>query len=165
VIRKAVAEDAAGLAAVHIGTWQVAYQDDFSSEFLASLDHTRRTKWWSQQIADGAEILVGEVDGSVAGFSLHGAADDEGWGEILAIYVRPASWSTGLGYELFRGAIQVLEGMGFNNVMLWVLESNTRARAFYERQGMVVGKPFRIEEIGGVQVTEIRYEISLREQS
>ena len=55
-----------------------------------------------------------------------------------------------------------LAGAGFEEALLWVLEGNTRARDFYERQGWSKGKPIRLEEIGGRPVTEVRYEKSLR---
>ena len=41
------------------------------------------------------------------------------------------------------------------------LEGNTAARAFYERQGWVKGKPIRLETIGGTEITEVRYERGL----
>ena len=54
-----------------------------------------------------------------------------------------------------------LAELGFDKALLWVLVTNTRARGFYERQGWSVGGPIQLEEIGGVQVTEMRYEKSL----
>jgi hypothetical protein len=50
---------------------------------------------------------------------------------------------------------------GYWRGLLWVLQGNNRARAFYERQGWALGKPIRIEAIGGTDVTEVRYEKAL----
>jgi len=50
---------------------------------------------------------------------------------------------------------------GFERCLLWVLEGNSRARAFYERQGWVKGNPIRLETIGGTEITEARYEKAL----
>jgi hypothetical protein len=47
---------------------------------------------------------------------------------------------------------------GHERALLWVLNGNTRARSFYERRGWALGKPMRIENIGGTDVTEVRYE-------
>jgi CTP:molybdopterin cytidylyltransferase MocA len=62
---------------------------------------------------------------------------------------------------LLDAGAATLRDEGFDRGLLWVLEANTRARRFYERQGWRVGKPIRVEDIGGNQVTEVRYEIDL----
>jgi ribosomal protein S18 acetylase RimI-like enzyme len=163
MIRPAVVGDAVALAEIHIRAWQVAYEDDFPEPFLSSLDVERRTAWFDQQIRSGAEILVAQGPGSdvVTGFCFFGSSTDHGWGEIFAVYVDPVYWGSGLGYRLFGAAIRSLTDSGHTRMLLWVLQTNERARSFYERQGMALGKPVRIEEIGGVQVMEVRYEINL----
>jgi len=165
LIRRAVVEDARDLAAVHIGTWQEAYKDDFPAEFLGSFDVEARARWFTNQIQSGAVILVAIEKSETVGFCWVGPSDDKAWAEIYAIYVDPNSWSSGVGFRLFAASIETLASLGYNHLMLWVLESNERARSFYERQGMTIARPFRLEEIGGVQVTEIRYELDLPARS
>jgi GNAT superfamily N-acetyltransferase len=158
VIRPAKASDAHGLASLHIVAWQYAYRDQFSEEFLDGLDIETRTAWFTRQIESGSHVLVAEADDEPAGFSFFGESNDIGWGEVFAIYVHPDSWGDGHGYELLRASEKGLESAGFARALLWVLAGNTRARSFYERQGWALGKPIRLEEIGGIQVTEVRYE-------
>ena len=77
---------------------------------------------------------------------------------MYAIYVHPSQWGEGHGTELLSAAERALSGMGFERALLWVLEQNHQAREFYERRGWVLGRPIKLEEIGGTQVTEVRYQ-------
>jgi GNAT superfamily N-acetyltransferase len=79
-------------------------------------------------------------------------------GEVYAIYVDPHRWGEGIGRDLLAAGEQALIDDGHWQALLWVLDGNTRARAFYERQGWAQGKPIRIENIGGTDVNEVRYE-------
>lgn len=160
MIRRAVVADASALAEVHITTWQVAYGGIFPNDFLESFDQLGREQWWRRTLGDGAVVHVADDDG-VVGFCFVGPADDEGWGEVYAIYVHPDHWGAGHGFELLRAGEASLRDSGFERALLWVLEDNERGRWFYERQGWTLGRPFRVEEIGGTQVTERRYETLL----
>ncbi len=162
MVRVAVPEDAGGIARVHIATWQATYQGVFSSDFLGSLDLDLRTGWWEALLLRGDRVtVVADGDEGVAGFSLIGASDDPGWGEVFAIYVDPGQWGLGIGWELLAASEIHLAEEGWEHALLWVLESNERARSFYERQGWVRGKPIRLETIGGTEITEVRYEKAL----
>lgn len=150
--------EARALAEIHIETWQQAYSHVFGEEFLAGLDLDRRERWFEIQISKGEGLIVAEAGSQPAGFCFFGDSDDEGWGEVFAIYVHPDQWGRGHGHRLLAAAERGLAEMSHRRALLWVLESNEQARGFYERQGWVLGRPIRIEEIGGTQVTEVRYE-------
>jgi ribosomal protein S18 acetylase RimI-like enzyme len=158
-------DDAADLARVHVASWQQAYRHVFPQEFLAGLDVVGRTERFRRSIEANADLLVAEEDGLVVGFCASGPADDEGWGEVYAIYVHPDHWGQGHGHELITAVENHLALSGYARVLLWVIDNHPQARSFYERQGWHLGKPIRIEEIGGVQVTLVRYEKRLREPS
>lgn len=159
MIRAAEPRDAGQIAEVHVSSWQAAYVGILSSEFLGGLDTGARTLWWEAALARGeTEVLVVEDRGSVVGFCWTGASDDGTGGEVLAIYVHPDHWRRGLGRELITGAEDRLAAMGHQRAGLWVLADNTRGRRFYESQGWELGRPFRLETIGGVEVTELPYE-------
>ncbi len=78
-------------------------------------------------------------------------------GEVYAIYVDPRRWRGGLGSELLAAAERALANEGFGQAILWVLEGNDRGRSFYETRGWSPDGALKIEEIGGVQVSELRY--------
>ena len=158
--RWAVPEDAPELADVHVTTWQVAYRGILDESFLLGLDRGAREAWWRRFIAEGARVhVVGEE--RVVGFCHATGSADEGWGEVFSIYVHPEWWGSGLGHRLLAAGEDSLRRLGFDRALLWVLERNVRARSFYEGHGWVRGRPIRVEDIGGVQVNEIRYEKDL----
>ncbi|MEX1125902.1 MAG: GNAT family N-acetyltransferase [Acidimicrobiia bacterium] len=162
MVRVAALADAGGIARAHIAAWQVAYEGVFSHDFLGSLDLEVRTGWWEALLLRGERVtFVAEAEEGVAGFCLIGPSGDVGWGEVFAIYVDPAHWDQGMGRALLEAGELQLADDGFERAMLWVLESNKRARDFYERQGWVKGKPIRLETIGGTEITEVRYERDL----
>jgi len=161
VLRWAAPDDAEDLADVHVTTWQEAYRGIFPEVFLAGLDRSARARWWGDFINEGARVHVAVAKDSVVGFCHAADSDDAGWGEVFSIYVHPDHWGAGHGHRLLAAAEATLAEAGHSRALLWVIEGNGRGRAFYERQGWAVGKPFRVEEIGGAQVTELRYEKDL----
>lgn len=153
------------LARIHIQAWRQAYSHVFPEEFLAGLDLDRREQWFDAQIGKGEGLIVADAGSGPAGFCFFGDSSDEGWGEIFAIYVHPDHWGRGHGHRLLASAERGLGELAHRRALLWVLDRNERARNFYERQGWTLGKPIRIEEIGGTQVTEVRYERLLSSSS
>ncbi len=98
MVRIAVPADAGGIASVHIATWQVAYRGVFSGDFLGALDLEVRTGWWEALLLRGQRVTY-VVDGpdDIAGFCLIGEGDEEGRGEVFAIYVHPGPLGAGHG--------------------------------------------------------------------
>lgn len=81
-------------------------------------------------------------------------------GELRAIYLLPAWWDRSLGRRLHDAAVQRLAA-GFEAATLWVLDSNARARRFYERQGWQLDGATKQEGRGDAVLIEVRYRISL----
>lgn len=160
LVRWATIEDAADLAEVHVTTWQKGYAGILPDDFLEGLDRETRARWWRDFIERGADVHVA-VDSRVIGFCHADSSSDAGWGEVFAIYVHPDHWGEGHGFDLLKAGESSLVAKGHDRALLWVLAGNERGRRFYERQGWQLGKPIRVEEIGGVQVTELRYEKGL----
>jgi GNAT superfamily N-acetyltransferase len=166
VLRPARVSDAVSLARVHIASWQAAYRGQIPDSHLDGLDPRARAEWFRRTIAGGGAVLVAELDEGPIGFCYFGASRIEGeWGEIYAIYVEPSNMGAGHGSVLLARAEQELAEGGFAKALLWVLQTNRRARAFYEREGWLLAKGLKIEEIGGTQVSEVRYEKALRGRS
>lgn len=162
VIRDALPSDAAGVARVNVASWRQAYPGLIDQAFLDSLDVEGRTEIWNRILRQTrGRVLVVEDDGVVVGFCAVGPSIEEDWGEVYAIYLDPEFWGKGVGRDLLAAGERALSDDGYWHALLWVLDGNTRARAFYERQGWALGKPIRIENIGGADVNEVRYEKSL----
>jgi len=168
VIRRAVPGDAAAIAAVHIGTWQAAYEHLIGAERLAGLDVERRRAFWERVLTDDAstgDLFVAEDDVGVVAFASSGPArDGSGDGELYAIYALPRAWGGGAGPALMEATLDALRVRSFATALLWVLEDNPRARRFYERTGWTLDtdeSARKVEELLGVEVTEVRYRIRL----
>jgi GNAT superfamily N-acetyltransferase len=149
--------DAEYLAEFLVTSWQMAYEGILAKVFLAGLDRASRAAWWRRFVEGGGRVHV--VGRPGVGFCHVGGSDDPDWGEVFAIYVHPDRWGEGLGHDLFLAGEQTLREYGHDRALLWVLEGNDRGIRFYERHGWKAGKPIRLEDIGGVQVTELRYEV------
>ena len=89
-----------------------------------------------------AETVVAENDGAVVGFCGYGPSRDDdaspGTGEVYAIYLLEEIAGRGVGRELCVHANRRLHALGYRSVTAWVLESNVRARRFYEAAGWTV---------------------------
>jgi ribosomal protein S18 acetylase RimI-like enzyme len=164
-IRRAVPDDAEGIARVHTTTWQTAYRGVLPDGFLAALSWERRAEGWRRALVeapaggDAVLVAIGPEAGEVVGFTSTGPARDEDlrqrdFVELYAVYVRPAEWGRGVGQDLLDASLADVTASG---VMLWVLEDNPRARRFYERAGFAPDGVTRTETIGDRDVAELRY--------
>lgn len=161
LVRPARREDAAAIADVHVRTWQAAYEHIFGAERLAGIGDRRRAQWkeWLADPEQRWQVLVAEEAARVVGFASVGASrDEDGKGELAAIYVLPEAWGSGAGAALMATALEELSG--YSSATLWVLEDNPRARRFYEREGWILDGGRRDEEFLGVTVAEVRYRIT-----
>jgi GNAT superfamily N-acetyltransferase len=161
VIRSGTPEDAEAVARVHLETWRAAYGHVFPAEQLADMS--------SERVAQRAALhrrfppIVADADGCIVGFvSVGPSRDEDAEGELLAIYVHPDQWGTGVGRALIEAGEQELGARGHSDVVLWVLEDNPRARAFYERAGWTTDGTRRPIEVFDVEVPEVRYRKRLR---
>jgi GNAT superfamily N-acetyltransferase len=113
-------------------------------------------------IERGENVLAAVADRRIIGFAAFGPArDEQGAGEIYAIYVEPEAWDTGTGRALMLASLSELRGQGFGEVLLWVLEDNLRARHFYEAGGWIHDGGRKVEPIGEVEAHEVRYRLDL----
>lgn len=170
-IRSATPDDAEAVAAVHVASWQATYRGVFADEVLDGPDlPANRLRLWQRLLgpdrpARSATVVAEEPEGAVVGFAFTTTSrdddGDDGTAELNAIYARPEAWGTGAGRELMAAAVAGLRDAGFRSVTLWVLDSNVRARRFYERAGFAPDGARKTEEYAGATITEVRYRLGL----
>lgn len=169
-IRDATPEDAAAIARVHISCWQEAYAGQLPDELLAGLPNTivRRTDFWERIAIEAAQrdvLMVAEENDKVIGFvharESRDEGDDDSVAEVTAIYLRKRWWGQGVGRALFTTATDRLKAAGFTSAMLWVLETNSRTRRFYEAAGWELDGGVKSQTLGPATVHEVRYRRSL----
>lgn len=112
--------------------------------------------------SDRAGILVAAGDPWISGFVSFGpsrdsGADRERTGEVNAIYVLPQAWGTGVGRRLMSAAVERLSDAGFTEAILWVLDTNARARGFYAAAGWADDGAVKTDQRLGFPITEVRY--------
>lgn len=162
-IRPADPSDAAAIARVHIASWQEAYAGIVPTEYLTALDPDQRQERWAEHLSngprDGVRTWVADDGSRILGFASVGPARDEDAGrddeEIYSIYLDPKMWGKGVARDLMRTVLAEVATAGA--LTLWVLADNARARHFYRRHGFTPDGAERLEELGGVQLLEVRY--------
>ncbi|HEY6496001.1 MAG TPA: GNAT family N-acetyltransferase, partial [Trebonia sp.] len=140
-VRPATPADSEGIGLVHVRSWQSAYRGKMPQSHLDGLDPASRAEAWRRIMAKtepsrGGVIAAVAGGRGIIGFASFGPArdhntDPQRTGEVFAIYVDPAAWGTGAGHELMVGAVAELARLGYVDAILWVLETNDRARRFY----------------------------------
>jgi len=140
LIRAARPGDEADVARMHVRSWQSAYAGLLPAEFLAGLDPARRAQSYNFSIerSDPFSTMVVEEGGRVLGFATAGPSrgrDTAGAGELFGLYVDPDHWRRGLGKLLMADSYAQFVRLGFTEAVLWVLEGNWRAEAFYRAEG------------------------------
>lgn len=155
-VRPAELSDIPRIAEIHVLSWQAAYEGILPAEFLANLSIERRQEHWSSNFGD-RQTLVVEFEGAVAGFVGVAATEDPNLGEVQSIYLDPRLYRRGLGRPLLHAGEQRLAEMGFREGVLWVFVDNRAARSFYEAMGWKREPRTALMELGGRQLTEVRY--------
>lgn len=172
MIRVARPEDAMPIALVHVRSWQETYPGQVPDFYLHGLDRDieRRKEVWHQLIKANPEssaVLAAEIDAEIVGFISVGPARDEGLnaqnvGELGVIYLRQKYWGAGIGKALHDSGLNKLRSAGFTEAILWVLDTNTRTRRWYERQGWRTDGATKVDDRGDFVLNEVRYRLDLR---
>ena len=136
-IRGASGEDIPATLDMKLAAWRETYSAQRPESFFAAEAARREQQvdWWTRGLAAGAELWIaadaaGRIIGCAgAGPALDDDADAKVPYELQMLYVLAQAYGTGLGQRLLEAAI------GGNAALLWVLEDNPRAQAFYRKQG------------------------------
>lgn len=162
-VRRAVPEDAAAIAAVHVRTWQVAYRGLIPDQVLDGLSVLQRETTWREALTaeEGPAVYVAVEDGAVVGFCAVAAPApeldaDEAAAELGAIYVDPDAWRRGVGTALMDRSLRDLRAGGWRWVSLWVLAGNRPARDFYARFGFEPDGAEMTHEDSGAKEVRLR---------
>lgn len=151
------ADDKAAISKIYEESWKHVYQGIIPQTYL---DSVPEGQWASNLDNPNLKTLVCVEDGRLIGTSSFGKSRMEKydrWGEIISIYLLPDYMRKGYGKALLQAAVSELKKLGFEDVFLWVLEENIRARRFYERFGFWETDDYLEDCIGGKDLREIRY--------
>lgn len=137
VVRSTGLDDVAGMAAVHVRSWQETYRGIVPDDVLDAPDFVaRRERSWYRILTEGLEgttaIAVGDTPSGIIGIASAGRPRDEDatWPiELFALYVLADFHGSGVGDRLLTRVT------GDRPAALWVATRNPRAQAFYRKKG------------------------------
>lgn len=148
-------DDRMAISHIYEEGWKYAYRGIVPQEYLDSIPAGR---WASCLDQEGVGSLVMEEDGKLIGTSSYSQSrwqQFSGFGEIISIYLLPEYIGKGYGRLLLAAAVGELKKLGYQEIFLWVLEENLRARKFYEKCGFIPAEHDMEHEIGGKRLREI----------
>ena len=169
-IRPPRIDEAAGAAAVHHRSWVDTYTalvGPIEAARLTLAERIAHWEWllgsqptnWGALVAIRSGAIVGLVEWEL------GVDADTSVGEIHAIHVAVEERSRGVGRRLLNGSMRALRAHGLRRTILWVVEDNSPARAFYERRGWAWDGTRLERPLGGFPgfpaVIEVRYALDL----
>ena len=167
-IRPAAVDDAEALARLHVRSWQWAYRGQLPDEFLDRMPDSmdRRIDARRAQLTDlppDYRVWIAEQAGQIVGFAVTEPSRDAdvplSTAELSMIYLEQEAAGKGIGRQLFAHAVEDLRQRGYAQAILWVLETNSRARRFYEAAGWRADGGSKTEERPGALLREVRYRI------
>jgi len=135
LLRPATLDDAPAAARMHLECWREAYSPYVDAELLearlSNPDPWEET--WRGHVEHGPPRTLALFGDEPIGFATAGPNRDADAPEreLYALYLRESWWGSGVGQALLD---DVLDDRACT---LWVLEDNSRAIAFYERNGFV----------------------------
>lgn len=156
-IRRAAPGDAAALALVGQGTFLETYAGQLQlAHILAHCAHEHAAPRYAGWLADAAQLVwIAEAAEGRApvGYAIVAAPDlptplQPGDLELKRLYALHRLHGTGLGARLMAHAIAAAQAAGASRLLVGVFAANTRANAFYARQGFVLAgvRKFRVGE-------------------
>ena len=75
-------------------------------------------------------------------------------GRLHSLYIDPDALGQGIGHALMSQALSTFTAWGCERVHLWVLEGNSRAISFYERQGWPLTGDTKVDRSFGPELHE-----------
>lgn len=150
-------DDLLEISDIYEKSWKYAYRDIIPQSYLDSIPAGR---WASSINKNGINNLVLIANGLMIGtasFCKSRWEQYSKYGEIVSIYFLPEYMGKGYGQHLLKRCIYELNKIGYDNILLWVLEENKRARRFYEKNGFNCSEVFLNDNIGGKELREVMY--------
>lgn len=135
---------ATALRDLHVITWEATYRNRASEAWYGERLAAHAVRDWGEivrsQAARGGGVLTARCDDGIVGLCQYGPTEDHDHdpdqvGQVHRLYVHPARQRTGIGRSLLTASVDRLRRGGAHTATLWVLETDQRARAFYERLG------------------------------
>ncbi len=169
-VRQAAVADADAIADVHARSWPSTYQGLLPDRLIADVvaGRDRRAAAFRERLTDESspQRIWAAIDGDVVvGMTIWSPSRDEdateSTADLEAIYLDPEVIGQGIGRALMRRVVEDIAQAGFTEATLWVLDTNDRARRFYEAAGWRADGASKVEERPAGMLSEVRYRKAL----
>ena len=142
-IRKARNGDEKHFAHIQTESWKAAFADIIPADDLKKYtDISKAETMYENVLKSGyAEMSILEIDGKphcIAAWSKARNPEFSDSAELICIHSLCNNWGKGYGTMMMNHIFNEIKNSGYNSVVLWVFEKNTRARSFYEKHGFVL---------------------------
>ena len=139
-IRKARLGDEKILAYIQTESWKSAFVDIVSADDMIRYTDIAKAEAMYENVLKStyAEMSILEIDGKphcIAAWSKARNPQFSDNAEIICIHSLCDNWGKGYGSIMMNHILNEIKNSGYNSVLLWVFENNTRARSFYEKHG------------------------------
>ena len=155
IVRRATIDDSVGKGTCHYQSWIETYTGLIEQEYL---DNRSVEKCIALAYQFPMNTFVATKAGKVLGFSAYNTSRDEdlnNYGEIRAIYVLKKYYGHGIGTTLMDACYHALSD--YENIMIYVLKTNTQAIAFYKHLGFTFdGKEKMVKASSNTTLHEVR---------
>lgn len=156
-LKEATKEDVEVLAKIHSRSLNEAFGEIYKKHFSYEDRHAGFTRELNSGHPNNLLVLYDDepIGLLTYGKSRYVEIDDDSI-ELWRIYLDPDFWGRGFGTCTMDKALQLIKKLGYKKVILWVLEKNTRARRFYDKNGFIdSGK--RLKDQLGQEIIDFMY--------
>lgn len=169
-VRRAAVANADAIADVHARSWPSTYRGLLPDRLIADVvaGRDRRAAAFRELLADESspQRIWVAIDGdAVVGMAMWTPSRDEdateSTADLEAMYLDPEVIGQGLGRTLMQRVVDDIAQAGFTEATLWVLDTNDRARRFYEAAGWRADGASKVEERPAGKLSEVRYRKAL----
>ena len=151
-IRPPREEDVEVLAHLHVSTWKETYAHLLPADYFSAAVLEQRRRQWTwivQHVSDEWRAAVAETEAGLVGFALASPVDGQDAPRptvLNMLYVLRSHQGTGIGQALLDDVLGTRPGF------LWVAQDNSRAQAFYRRNGFAADGVEVVDEMTGAFV-------------
>ncbi len=142
-------DDIEDLASIFCACWKESYIGVLPEEMRVTMTQTQAKDLWLPSLVtpNGKEtmFLVERSDMKRIGMYRIGT-DKEDNGHLYALYIHPSYAGQGGGTLAMKEILENFKSRGILRIFLWVFETNSNARKFYERNGFEYTGQQRIQE-------------------
>lgn len=150
-------DDRMAISKIYEESWKYAYKNILPQDYLDAIPEGRWVKNLDNPNFYTLVCIDNEKMIGTSSFCKSRFCQFDEWGEIISIYLLPEYMGKGFGKILLQSVIAELKKLNYQNIFLWVLEENFRARHFYEKSGFCMTTDYLDDTIGGKNLREIRY--------